>query len=122
MVGKPTTSLFCRGPDHDPRRPDNRAGMSRIDYRITTQPEAYERMLWRLPRQKVTDPDSGETLYPLDRLRTRDLADPTISLIDASAMAFDIVSFYSEQIAQEGLSWHRHAETFGTRTGANDWL
>jgi hypothetical protein len=102
MAGKSKTPSPCGGPDHDPRRPENRAGLSQITYRITTQPEAFDRMLWRLPRHKVTDPETGDTLYPLDRLRTRDLADPTISLIDAYAMACDVVSFYSERIAQEG--------------------
>lgn len=92
----------CKSPDHTPRRPDNRAGLSQVAYRITTQPEAFDRMLWQLPRHRVTDPDSGAPLYPLDRLRTRDLADPTISLIDAYAMVCDVVSFYSERVAQEG--------------------
>ncbi len=102
MASKSKTPSPCGGPDYDPRPPENRADLSQIAYRITTQPEAFERMLWRLPRQKVTDPDNGDTLYPLDRLRTRDLADPTISLLDAFAMACDVVSFYSERIAQEG--------------------
>ena len=102
MARKSKIPSPCGGPDHDPPRPENRAGLSQIAYRITTQPEAFERMLWRLPRQTVTDSDTGDTLYALDRLRTRDLADPTISLIDAYAMACNVVSFYSERIAQEG--------------------
>lgn len=102
MSDKSKTPSPCDGPDHTPRRPNNRASLSRIAYRITTQPEAFDRMLWRLPRHKVSDPETGDTLYPLDRLRTRDLTDPAISLIDAYAMACDVVSFYSERIAQEG--------------------
>lgn len=92
----------CGGGDRNPRRPDNRAGLDRIDYRITTQPESHARMTWRLPRQKARDPSTGENLYPLRALRTRDLSDPTISLIDAWAMASDVLSFYSERVANEG--------------------
>lgn len=92
----------CDGPDFEPGRPGNRAGLSQIAYRVTTQPEAFDRMLWRLPRTTITDPDTKATLHPLAALRTRDLEDPTISLIDAYAMACDVVSFYSERIAQEG--------------------
>lgn len=102
MADKSKPLSPCGGSHHEPRRPENRADLPRIAYRITTQPEAFGRMLWRLPRYKVSDPETGGTLYPLDRLRTRDLADPTISLIDAYAMACDVVSFYSERIAQEG--------------------
>ncbi len=93
----------CGGTDHDPKRPENRAGLSALDYRITTQPEAFGRMTWKLPRQRVTDPDTKAVLEPLERLRTRDLSDPTISLIDAWAMASDVLAFYSERVANEGF-------------------
>jgi hypothetical protein len=92
----------CGDADPMPRRPDNRAGLGRISYRITTQPEAVERMLRRLPRKALADPDTGDLRYPLGALRTRDLEDPTISLIDAYAMACDVLSFYSERVANEG--------------------
>jgi hypothetical protein len=78
----------CGDSPQPPRRPDNRAGLPQIAYRITTQPEAFARMLAGLPRIG---------------LRTRDPADPTISLIDAVAMACDILSFYSERVANEGF-------------------
>lgn len=93
----------CGGTDLGPHRPANRAGLSQVDYRITTQPEALARMLRLLPRQGVTDPETGTELQPLEALRTRDLRDPTISLLDAWAMACDVVSFYSERIANEGF-------------------
>lgn len=93
----------CGGIDHAPCRPENRAGLSRIAYRMTTQPEAFARMLWRLPRQALEDSETGALGYPLGALRTRDLEDPTISLIDAYAMACALVSFYSERIANEGF-------------------
>jgi hypothetical protein len=92
----------CGDADPLPRRPDNRAGLGRISYRITAQPEAVERMLRRLPRKALADPDTGDLRYPLGALRTRDLKDPTISLIDAYAMACDVLSFYSERVANEG--------------------
>lgn len=92
----------CGGTDHRPRRPDNRAGQSEIAYRITTHAESLARMAWQLPRQDVTDAETGEILYPLQALRTRSLADPTISLMDAFAFAEDVLAFYSERIANEG--------------------
>lgn len=92
----------CGGTDHSPRRPQNRAGLNQIDYRITTQPESLDRMTWRLPRQQVRDPATGQMLTPLEALRSRDLGDPTISLMDAYAMATDVLSFYSERVANEG--------------------
>lgn len=86
-----------------PTRPDNRAGLSEMAYRITTQPESLARMLHLLPRQDVLDSETGTVLRPLETLRTRDLQDPTISMIDAWAMACDVVSFYSERVASEGF-------------------
>ena len=101
-MAKPDHQSPCGNPVPDPERPDNRAGLSEVAYRITTQPEALARMLHKLPRQDVTDPDTGQVLQPLEALRTRDLQDPTISLMDAWAMACDVVSFYSERVANEG--------------------
>ncbi len=88
--------------DHDPRRPDNRAGLDRIAYRIATQTQSLDRMLWQMPRQRVQDPQTGAQLEPLEALTTRDLSDPTISLLDAWSTAVDVLSFYSERVAQEG--------------------
>lgn len=101
-MADPASRSPCGDTDHDPRRPENRAGLGQIGYRITTQPEALARMLWRLPRLGIGDLAGGPDLHPLAALRTRSLADPTISLIDAFAMAADVVSFYSERIANEG--------------------
>ncbi|MFZ1467456.1 MAG: putative baseplate assembly protein [Paracoccaceae bacterium] len=101
MAGPDKTSP-CGDTDLGPYRPDNRAGLAQIAYRITTQPEAQARMLYSLPRQSVTDPDTAADLQPLAALRTRNLQDPTISLLDAWAMACDVVSFYAERIANEG--------------------
>ncbi|MEE4109040.1 MAG: hypothetical protein V2I24_06815 [Halieaceae bacterium] len=70
--------------------------MSEIAYRVGSQPEFLERMLAALSR----DPD-------LQRLTTRALSDPAISLIDAWAVVLDILCFYNERIANEG--WLRTA-------------
>ncbi|MEM9302723.1 MAG: hypothetical protein AAGE01_11455, partial [Pseudomonadota bacterium] len=90
----------CGAADHTPKRPDNRQGLQTLDYRITRQVDSFDRMLWRLPRLEL--PDDAERRHPLAALRTRDLEDPTISLIDAYAVACDVLSFYSERIANEG--------------------
>jgi baseplate J-like protein len=91
----------CGAEDLDPVRPDNRPGLSQISYRIGTQPEFFERMTWRIPRQTVADPESGQTLKPLAVLRARDTGDPSIALMDAFACSLDVLSFYSERIANE---------------------
>jgi predicted phage baseplate assembly protein len=89
-------------PDHAPRRPENRPGLDDIAYRITTQPEALARMLFGLPREIVTDPETGALRRPLAALRTRQADDPTVALADAWAAALDVLSFYSERVANEG--------------------
>ena len=92
----------CGDRDLGPRRPKNFPGRSEITYRIGTQPEILERMLWRIPRFRVKDPDTDLTTLPLARLRTDLLDDPTIGLVDAFACALDVVTFYSERIANGG--------------------
>ncbi len=89
----------CGVTDHDPKRPDNRPGLDQIAYRITRHGQSFDRMTWNIPRQKGPGAPAS---YPLTALRTRDLDDPTISLIDAWAMAADVLSFYSERVANEG--------------------
>jgi hypothetical protein len=39
---------------------------------------------------------------PLSALTTRDLDDPAIAMLDAWAVALDVLSFYQERIANEG--------------------
>jgi predicted phage baseplate assembly protein len=92
----------CGGRDLAPRRPDNRPGLPRIDYRIGTYPEFFDRLKWRLPRQTVIDPETNALLHPLASLRARTTDDPTIALFDGFAATLDVLSFYSEQIANEG--------------------
>jgi hypothetical protein len=91
----------CGAEDLEPSRPDNRPRLAAIDYRIGTQPEFLERMEWRIPRQTVPLVGGG-TLKPLAALRTRESSDPTLALMDAFACSLDVLSFYSERIANEG--------------------
>ncbi|HEX8261864.1 MAG TPA: hypothetical protein VF547_03210, partial [Allosphingosinicella sp.] len=91
----------CGAEDLDPKRPDNRPRLPEIAYRIGTQPEFLKRMKWRIPRQTVAVAGGG-TLNPLAALRTRESSDPTLALMDAFACSLDVLSFYSERIANEG--------------------
>jgi predicted phage baseplate assembly protein len=77
-----------------PSRPDNLPGRDALAYRIGTHGDVLARMLVALPGA-----------YPLDarsRLTTRAPDDPAIALLDAFAMVADVLSFYSERIANEG--------------------
>jgi hypothetical protein len=91
----------CGAEDLEPVRPDNRPRLPAIDYRIGTQPEFLGRMEWRIPRQTVSL-GGGGTLKPLAALRTREGSDPTLALMDAFACSLDVLSFYSERVANEG--------------------
>lgn len=93
---------LCGAEDLAARRPANRPGLPQVGYRIGTQPEFLARMKWRIPRQLVVDPDTKQELHPLAALRTRETRDPTIALMDSFAAALDVLSFYSERIANEG--------------------
>jgi Baseplate J-like protein len=92
----------CGAEDLDPVRPDNRPNLPDIVYRIGTQPEFLARMHWRIPRQLVFDAESQKNLKPLAPLRARDTADPTLALMDAFACSLDVLTFYSERVANEG--------------------
>lgn len=97
-----TASNPCGAKDLDPRRPDNPPGRSGIDYRIGTQPEFLDRMLWRVARQEVPERDGMPSAYPLRGLRADRPGEPTGGLLDAFACSLDVLSFYSERIANEG--------------------
>ncbi|HYW16728.1 MAG TPA: putative baseplate assembly protein [Allosphingosinicella sp.] len=92
----------CGGEDLDPVRPDNRSNLPQIAYRIGTQPEFLARMRWRIPRQLVFDSESQKDLKPLAALRARGTTDPTLALMDAFACSLDVLTFYSERVANEG--------------------
>lgn len=101
MAHKPPANICC-AKDREEKRPDNRPGLASISYRIGTHPEFFERMLWQLPRQEVFDPETKTRLHPLAALRARDAGDPTIALFDGFAATLDVLSFYSERVANEG--------------------
>jgi hypothetical protein len=70
----------------------NRPGLSAITYRAGTWATFRESMLARL----------SSADYPaLRHLKTRDTDDFSIALLDASAVVFDILTFYQERLANE---------------------
>jgi uncharacterized phage protein gp47/JayE len=70
----------------------NPPGLSRIAYRSGTHSDFLASMLAGLSR-------TGRPA--LARLRTRDTDDPTIALLDAWAVACDVLTFYSDRLANE---------------------
>ncbi|MCC6444409.1 MAG: putative baseplate assembly protein [Armatimonadetes bacterium] len=74
----------------------NRPGLPALSYRIGAHAAFMERMLARLSRPLLPD---GPTLAGLT---TRSTEDPAIALLDAWAVAADVLAFYQERIANEG--------------------
>lgn len=72
-----------------------------LSYRSGTHATFLQRMLARLPIQSVPPP-SG-VARPLAALTTRDSDDATIALLDAWAVVGDVLTFYTERIANEGF-------------------
>ncbi|HEY0012018.1 MAG TPA: putative baseplate assembly protein [Allosphingosinicella sp.] len=101
MAHKPPANV-CGAVDRSEKRPHNRPGLASIAYRIGTYPEFFERLQWRLPRQKVVDAETGADSFPLAALRAREASDATIALFDGFAATLDVLSFYSERVANEG--------------------
>ena len=75
-----------------PREIVNRHGLDSIAYRIGDYAEFRASMLSGL---------SSSEWKALDALRTRDADDFTIALIDATACAADVLTFYQERLANE---------------------
>jgi uncharacterized phage protein gp47/JayE len=75
-----------------PKPVRNPAGRDRLSWRIRRHPEFLAAMTAALSR-------SGQ----LTDLTTRDLDDPTIALLDAWAATLDVLTFYSERIANEAF-------------------
>lgn len=73
-------------------RPNNRPGLANLDYRAGTHAAFKATMLARL---------SSADLPPLAQLTTRSDDDFTIALLDAWACAADVLTFYTERIANE---------------------
>jgi hypothetical protein len=80
----------------------NRPGLPALDYRIGTYGTFLSRMLNRLSAYALPDGDrKGER--PLARLSTRELDDPSVAFLDATAVVADVLTFYQERIANEGF-------------------
>jgi hypothetical protein len=75
-----------------PRRVENRPGLPAVPYRVGRHQEFRESLVAGLTR---ADRPS------LSKLRTRDPDDLTIALLDGFATVCDIITFYTERLAQE---------------------
>lgn len=113
----------CEGSDPlVPEAKDNPPGQSSLRYRVGTYASFFETMLARLmnpPEQPQAcettaegeaagEPDpfglepDGRRRWPLRALTVRDPSDPTLAMLDAWAMVGDVLTFYTERIANEG--------------------
>jgi Baseplate J-like protein len=87
----------------------NRPGLNALVYRAGTHFTFFETMKARLSNLelKITDFDQqasplASDPFPLHNLKTRDVSDPAIALLDAWAIVGDVLTFYQERIANEG--------------------
>ena len=80
---------------------ENRAGQSELGYRIGTHGTFLRRMLAQLSKEEIPDGDN-EGQRPLSDLTARSTDDPAIAILDAWAVAADVLTFYQERIANEG--------------------
>lgn len=88
-----TEACGCCGDNGEPIavNPANRPGLQSLAYRVGTHGSFKSAMLARIARQRG-----------LHALTARDDADFTVGLIDAWATVCDVLSFYTERIANEG--------------------
>src|SRR5215212_4296870 len=97
---KPSPCGCCEGEPPPPAH-ENRPSLTTLNYRIGTHATFLRRMLDRLARVEISDgPNAGAR--PLSALSTRATDDPAIALLDAWAVAADVLTFYQERIANEG--------------------
>jgi hypothetical protein len=92
----------CCEPDPASAHLYNRPGLPALSYRDGTYVTFFRRMLEELGRFTLPDGEFSET-RPLTALTIRASDDPSIALLDASAMMADILTFYQERIANEGF-------------------
>ena len=71
--------------------PRNRPGLPALDYRVGVHGSFFERMRRCLSAQPE-----------LRQLTARTTEDPSIALLDAWAVALDVLTFYQERFANEG--------------------
>jgi hypothetical protein len=92
-----TTTLSCCGccegiTQETPQPIENRPGLSAIAYRVGTYTQFYETLLARIAQ-------SGQPA--LQQLRSREPDDFTIALLDAFSVMGDVLTFYTERMANE---------------------
>ena len=83
----------------------NRPGLDSLVTRVGTYATFLDTMLARLSNFCLGDAarcNTGEGLYPLQGLTTRDQGDPAIAMLHAFATVADVLAFYQERIANEG--------------------
>lgn len=102
----------CEGLDTvTPRAIFNPPGLTALSWRVGEHADFLETMRSRIGRVWV-DVETTEIgahgrakkvrVFPLRGLRTRSVDDPTIALLDLWSVVADVLSFYTERIAQEG--------------------
>src|SRR4051812_29518443 len=96
-----STCDCCEGPS-GPEPVRNDPGLAALRYRADEQPGFYARMLQSLPLA-LADPSAPGSPRPLGRLLARSDDDPAVALLDAFACVADVLTFYTERIANEGF-------------------
>ena len=92
----------CCEPGPEPAPIYNRPGLPELTYRAGTYNTFLRRMFNQLTTYALPDGEhEGER--PLSKLSSRELDDPSIALLDASAVVADVLTFYQERIANEGF-------------------
>ncbi len=84
----------------------NRPGLPALDWRVGSHGSFLATMKARLSTVAVAgvgaDSQTEQTFRPLRALSTRDSSDFSIALLDSWATVADLLSFYTERIANEG--------------------
>jgi len=91
--GKHACACGCGAGTRTPRSLYNRPGLDSLVYRVGTYADFRATMQLDL---------SDAALPALQGLRTRELDDPSMALLDAWAVGADVLSFYQERIVNEG--------------------
>jgi predicted phage baseplate assembly protein len=91
--GQHACACGCGAPVRTPLSLYNRPGLNSLAYRVGTYADFRATMQMDL---------SSAALPALAGLRTRELDDPSMALLDAWAVGADVLSFYQERIANEG--------------------
>lgn len=97
-----STCGACERAD-DFRSHTNAAGLPQIEYRIGDHGLFLRRMLGWISRQTVAPNDPTADKRPLASLSTRSVDEASVALFDAWACVLDVLTFYSERIANEGF-------------------